>query len=171
MGAALGALLWAIGVRPRGRDGDRIGRVVAAGILGAAVGMAPVLAFIGAAFAGADTPSSTGTVLAIYAAGGVLAHIAALVAVHLVLRASGDPHTGSTVRTLSWVVPVGAALALGAGVGTAYLHGFSTTPSTWVLTVTSVLLVLAATFAAGRAIALPPGAARRRGRAGARRAE
>lgn len=122
MGAATGALLWAIGVRPRGRDGDRI------------------------------------------------AHIAALVAVHLVLRASGDPHTRSTVRTLSWVVPVGAALALGAGVGTAYLHGFSTTPSTWVLTVTSVLLVLAATFAAGRAIALPPDAARRRSRAGARRA-
>jgi len=157
-GAATGALLWAIGVRPRGRDGDRIGRVVVAGLLGAAVGITPVLVLLAVAFSGAYTPSSTGVVLAIYAAGGVLSYGAALVAVHLVLRACGDPHTRATVRALARVLPVGAALAVGAGVGTAYLNGFSTAPATWVLTVTAVLLVLAATFAAGRAIALRPGA-------------
>ncbi|MFD9827450.1 hypothetical protein ACFWXB_08240 [Tsukamurella tyrosinosolvens] len=153
-GAVTGLVLWAVGVRPRGREDDRIGTVALAGLLGAAVGLSPVLAFVGFSFAGAVSAPSAPVILAIYAAGGLLAYGAALAAVARALRALGDAHVRATVRTLAWALPLGAALATAAGVAAAATTDFSTTTATWIRAVIAALAVVAATLAAGRALAV-----------------
>lgn len=153
-GALTGLVLWAVGVRPRGREDDRLGTVVLAGLLGAAVGLSPVLALVGFSFAGSVSAPSTSAILAIYAAGGLLAYAAALAAVAGALRARGDVHVRATVRTLARALPLGAALATAAGVAAAATMDFSTTTATWIRSVIAVLAVLAATFAGARALAV-----------------
>ncbi|MGZ9827278.1 hypothetical protein ACXYTP_10245 [Tsukamurella ocularis] len=157
VGAVTGLVLWAVGVRPRGREGDRIGTVVIAGVLGAAVGLSPVLAFVGISFAGSASAPSTSVVLAIYAAGGLLAYSAALAAVAGALRARGDARIRPTVRTLAWALPLGAAAATAAGVAAASTTDFSTATATWIRAVIAAVAVVAATLSAGRALAVRPG--------------
>ncbi|NMO05112.1 hypothetical protein HH308_28225 [Gordonia sp. TBRC 11910] len=156
LGAGAGVFLWVIGLRMSGAAGNRIARVVAAGLFGTTVGLSPTLILLAGAFADAHWArgfSSTATILAVYAVSGVLGYCTALAAVYLVLRA-GDAPSSTTVKVTAAFLPVGAISATLIGVGAAYRMGYSTTTSTWVVVVTLVVSMLAATFAAARSFAL-----------------
>ncbi|NLG47207.1 hypothetical protein [Gordonia sp. (in: high G+C Gram-positive bacteria)] len=152
VGGLVGAVLWGLGFSMAGAPDNRIARVVFAGLVGAAVGVgvAVFIAF-GNVIDSAPTPA---TVLAIYAACGLVAYGLALVAIAVVLRLSGDSAVRSTVRAAAVALIPGAAVATGAGVGAAWILGFATTEGTWVASSVAVLLVLAATVAIARAVAI-----------------
>ncbi|BDH58688.1 hypothetical protein [Tsukamurella sp. PLM1] len=153
-GACAGMILWLIGVRPQVRAGDRIASVVLAGLLGAVIGSVPALGFVGSAFADLVSAPSTVWIMAIYAGGGVLAYAGALAAVAAALRVLSAERIRATVVALAWMLPIGAVVATAAGVGIASLTDYSTDTGTWVRTVTTVVVIVAATLAAGRAFAM-----------------
>lgn len=151
-GALVAGVLWAVGVRLAERSGLRLGRVVGAGLIGVVVGLAPAIILLANAFTG-DTGAGY-PVLVVYAVSGVLGYVLVLVGILGVLRLSGDAHTRATVRTTAISLPVGAVLATGAGVGVAGWFGYTTTSPTWIATILVVTMVLAATFAVARAVAV-----------------
>ncbi|MCR5979363.1 hypothetical protein GDN83_16770 [Gordonia jinghuaiqii] len=149
----LGAcLLWVVGLRVTAPTGAYIGRVVAAGLIGVALGLTPTLILLATSFAGdsgGDVPY-----LLIYAISAVLGYGLGVAAVFGVLRASGDGLIRATVIATAIVLPVGGCAATFAGAGVAGWLGYTTTTSTWVATILVVVMVLAATFAIARGWAL-----------------
>lgn len=150
-GALISVVLRFCGFTMTGQPNNRTTRVVAAGLTGAAIGIGLAVAV---AFGDVVSDPSAAGILAIYLVCGVLAYGLSLGAVHTALRLSGDENTRETVRTLAWVVPIGAIAATAAGVGTASLSDFATTESTWIATCTVVVTVASAAFAIGRGHAL-----------------
>ncbi|EGD55510.1 hypothetical protein [Gordonia neofelifaecis] len=152
VGGVVGASLRLLGFTMSGPPGNRLVRVVVAGIAGAAVGLAIA---VGVAFGGVfDSAPAPAVILGVYAACAVVAYVLALAAVALVLRLSQDVTARATVRTTAIALIPGGALATAAGVGVAWLLDFTTSESTWIAVVVAVGLVLAATFAAARVVAL-----------------
>ncbi|GAA4668288.1 hypothetical protein [Gordonia humi] len=152
VGGMVGAALRLAGVVTAGPPQNRITRVVAAGLVGAAVGVG---LGVGVAFGGVfdDVPGTT-VVLAMYAGCGLLAYLLSLAMVAAVLRASDDDLIRPTVLASAWMLVVGGALATAAGTGTAWCLGFTTTESTWTATIIVVLIVVSAALAVARGIAL-----------------
>ncbi|PKZ65951.1 hypothetical protein CYJ73_07275 [Gordonia terrae] len=151
-GALVAGVLWAVGVRLAERSGLRLGRVVGAGLIGVVVGLAPAIILLANAFAG-DTGAEY-PVLLVYAISGVFGYVLVLAGIFGVLRLSGDAHARATVRTTAVALPIGAVLATGAGVGVAGWFGYTTTSPTWIATILVVTMVLAATFAVARTVAM-----------------
>lgn len=154
LGLLLGAVLWMVNVRASGRPGDRMARVVLAGMAGAVVGLSPALFLVGAAFRGDALVD--GPPLGVYAISAVLSYALALVAIFGVLHLSRDPATRRTVRSAAAMLPIGALAATAAGVGVAALQDFRTTAPTWITVVMVVMSVLAAALVAARSWALRP---------------
>jgi hypothetical protein len=148
VGCVAGASLHVGGVRIRSGADGRAGRVIVAGLAGALVGLSPALVVLGRAFVGLDVGESvTEWLLLLYAISAVLAYALALVAIYALLHASGDRNPRRIVTSVAAVLPVGALLATGAGMGVAWILGYTTSPYTVVAVCTSVAVVLAATFA------------------------
>ncbi|MFC4603670.1 hypothetical protein [Rhodococcus kronopolitis] len=132
----------------------RLGLVVPAVLLGATVGLGAILALLFLAFRSIATVEPGNILIVVYALSAALAYLCALAGTWGALRLGGDPHATSTALTLSWVLPLTGLAALAGGVGTAWIQGFSTTPTTFVTTVTAVCLVISAGAAAARHLAL-----------------
>lgn len=92
--------------------------------------------------------------LPIYAGTAVFAYVLGIASVRLLLRATHDPLSSRTTKVVAVFLPIGGVLATLAGMGTAWILGFSTTVSTFVAVMVAVLCVLVATFALARAWAL-----------------
>ena len=154
--AAAGAAMGAVGagvLRAAGAQVPphrRVGLTVAVGVIGCVVGVLPALIAVTVA---ADLPGWLPPLL-LYAVTGALGYGLAVTAVYLALRTVGDHAIRPTTRATALVLPVGALLATAAGVTSAWVLGFSTVTSTWVVVITLVVLILSATFAAARAIGL-----------------
>ncbi len=150
LGALFGATARLAGFTMTGPAGNRVVRVVVAGLCAAAVG--PVLAVVDVS--GVLIPLGTPGLLAVYAACGLGSYVLTLAVVYGVLRAANDDRAGRTVRVLAWLLPIGAAVATAAGVGAAWLLGFTYTAATWIAAVGAAGAVVGLTLAAGRGIAL-----------------
>ncbi|SDU71879.1 hypothetical protein [Gordonia westfalica] len=148
VGLLTGVVLGIAGARIDERR--RLGVTAVAGLGGCAVGVLPALA---PAYNAADLPGGM-TPLVLYAVSGAVAYGLAVAAVYWVLRAGGDPAARATARTTAVVLPVGAVVATLAGMGSAWLLGFSTTTSTWLVVVSVVLVFLTVTFAAARVLGI-----------------
>ncbi|MFW0789598.1 hypothetical protein [Gordonia sp. CPCC 205333] len=151
LGLVIGATLWFVGLRTSGSLDNRIARVTAAGLLGTTVGMSPTLVLVSGAFNDAtrDAP-----IFVIYPVSAVLAYVLALAAVFIVLRIAGDESATATTKTTAAILPIGGVIATLTGVGAAYRFSYSTSTPTWIVVFIVVVLVLAATFGAGRALAI-----------------
>ncbi|MDJ0395853.1 hypothetical protein QMK17_21275 [Rhodococcus sp. G-MC3] len=162
VGAVLGALIGGAahlaGVRMTTAGGNRVGRVVTAGLLGVVLGLIPVWVLLADALTGMQAGYSvaveTVSLLTLYAVSAVLAYGAALLFVWSILRVTGDEVARRTARRVAFLLPVGGIAATASGVGTAWLYDFSTRPYTVVASVLVVALVLSATFTAARIWAL-----------------
>ncbi|NIL91395.1 hypothetical protein RhoFasSB10_03738 [Rhodococcus fascians] len=132
----------------------RIGLVVVAGLIGVTLEMTPVLILVGTSFSGQSSGVSTDYVLPLYAGTGILAYGLGVASVRLLLRVSHDELSSRTTKVVAVCLPVGGVLATLAGMGTAWMLGFSTTALTFVAVIVAVLCVLVATFALARAWAL-----------------
>lgn len=152
VGAALGALgagmLHLTGARVQPQR--RVGLTAAVGLAGCAVGVLPAMV---AAATVADLPDWLHP-LGLCAVCGALGYGLAIAAVYLALRMVGDQAARSTARAVAFVLPVGALIATAVGVATAWMLGFSTVTSTWVVATSLVILALSVTFAISRAIGL-----------------
>jgi hypothetical protein len=148
VGLLTGVVLGIAGARIDERR--RMGVTVVAGLGGCAVGVLPALAL---AYNAAELPGGM-TPLVLYAVTSAVAYGLALASVHWVLRAGGDPAARATTRTTAIVLPVGAVIATLAGIGSAWLLGFSTTTSTWLVVVCVVLVLLSVTLAVARALGI-----------------
>ena len=132
----------------------RVGLVVVAGLVGLTLGMTPVLILVGTSFSGSSSGVSPDYVLPIYASTAVLAYVLGIASVRLLLRTTHDPLPSRTTKVVAAFLPIGGVLATLAGMGIAWILGFSTTASTFVAVIVAVLCILAATFALARAWAL-----------------
>ena len=88
--------------------------------------------------------------LTLYGTSAVIALVLADVAVWLVLRRGGDPRATRTARYLTATLPIGALVALGAGVGVARLFHFRHPEISFPLCVVAVLAVMSGAVATGR---------------------
>lgn len=156
--AMIGLVAYGFGIRMRGNSNTRLLRVVFAGLLGSAVGLSPVIFFFSDNLSGkpADQGWSIGgpPLLTLYGVSGFFAYCAAVSAVFLSLRISGDELANLTTRYTALILPAGAVAATGCGIVAAWLHKFSTSASTVSVVVVIVALVLAASFAVSRVWAL-----------------
>lgn len=133
----------------------RLGLVVPAALVGILAGLAVVLLVLFAGFRGWPAPFDPGQfVLPFYATGGALAFLCALLCVWGVLRLFGDPRAVSTVRWLAALLPVGAALTIGAGVAVAWWKNFNTSPKVFVAVTGVVVVGLVLTVALARYLAV-----------------
>lgn len=154
--AAVGAVVGALGggvlhltgaqVQPL----HRVGLTMAVGLAACAVGVLPAMI---AAATVADLPGWFHPLM-LYAITGAVGYGLAITAVYVTLRMAGDQAARSTARITALVLPVGTVVATTAGVGSAWVLGFSTVTSTWVVATTLAILILSATFAVARAISL-----------------
>lgn len=126
----------------------RLAVVVPAAILGVAAGLAVVLLAVFAAFTNRPTADFGPFVLPMYASAGLLAYLCALLSVWVVLR--GDPNVSSTIRWLAVLLPVGAMVSTGTGVGIAWWRSFNTSSTVFAVVIASVVLVLGSTVAIAR---------------------
>ncbi|WP_439030154.1 hypothetical protein [Gordonia terrae] len=152
VGVLVAGVLWAVGVRLQERDGIHLGRVVAAGLIGVVVGVAPAAILLADAFTGDSDDEYP--VLVVYAVSGVFGYLLVLAGISGMLRISGDPHTRATVVATAVVLPVGAVLAIGAAMGVAAWFGYTATAPAWVATILAVVMILGATFGFARAWAM-----------------
>ncbi|AMY20772.1 hypothetical protein A3Q40_03411 [Rhodococcus sp. PBTS 1] len=153
LGALLGAALHGLGVTVSGDPVVRPGRVAAAGVVGAAVGLSPALVVIGAAFSGSSWIDGVATgylTLPLYAVSAALAWIAATVSVRLLMKRWDDTWSTPTVRATAAAAPLGGIAATAAGSATAWWLGFDTSAPTFVAVITVVTAVLAAAFGLAR---------------------
>ncbi|OBA62142.1 hypothetical protein [Gordonia sp. 852002-10350_SCH5691597] len=148
LGAACGVLLYLSGIRMRAHRG--FGRTVLAGLLGCVIGVLPALIAVGMIV---ELPEHFPP-LALYGICGITAYALSVAAVYLALRVSGDPATAPTVVATALLLPVGAVIATVVGVGSAWMLGFSTVMSTWVVVVVAVTIIVMATFVTARALGL-----------------
>lgn len=133
----------------------RLHLVVPAALAGIVAGTSLILAMLYAAFQGWSDGLDPGRfALALYASGGVLGYLCALVCVGSVLWRSGDPHATSTVRRLASILPAGAALCTAAGIAVAASRDFTTTPTTFVAVLGVVIAGLVATVSLARSSAI-----------------
>lgn len=156
IGLGTGVVLHLVGVRVDA--GTRVGLTVLAGLVGCTVGLLPALIPLAT---GAEPPAGLSP-LELYAVAGTLAYALALAAVHLALRAVGDPGTKPTTHATAVVLPIGAVLATAAGVFSAWVLGFSTVNSTWIVVFVEVILILCASFAVSRGVGMRRHAAQER---------
>ncbi|WP_245555571.1 hypothetical protein [Gordonia soli] len=154
VGTAMGALgagmlhLTGAQVQPQ----RRVGLTVAVGLAGCAVVVLPVMV---AAATVSDLPDWLHP-LGLYAVCGAVGYGLAIAAVSVALRMVGDHAARSTARAVALVLPLGVLIATAVGVGTAWMLGFSTVTSTWVVVTGLVILILSAAFAVARGIGLRP---------------
>ncbi|WP_238418822.1 hypothetical protein [Gordonia sp. 'Campus'] len=152
VGVLVAGVLWAVGVRLQERDGIHLGRVVAAGLIGVVVGVAPAAILLADAFAG---DSGDGyPVLVVYAVSGVFGYLLVLAGISGILRITGDPHTRATVVATAVALPVGAVLATVTGLGVGAWFDHTNTVPAWVATILLVVMILGATFGFARAWAM-----------------
>lgn len=140
----------------------RLGIVLPAGLVGIAVGFALLGVILYVGFTSKSNVvriEPTALVLGLYAVTGLLAYLLAVTCTFAILRWVSDPRSGHTARWLAALLPAGAAIATAAGVGVAYVLGFTTEPSTIVGTTGIVCIVLVATTALARYCATRPRAA------------
>lgn len=121
----------------------RLGLVVPAALLGMSAGLAVILLAVFAGFSGRPTIDLGPFVLPLYASSGLFAYLCALLFVWIALR--HDPQASSTVRWLSVLLPVGAALSIGAGMAIAWWRNFNPTPTVFTVVIGVVVVVLGAT--------------------------
>lgn len=135
LGALIGGAAHLAGVRMSTTAGSRVGRVVVAGLIGVALGLAPVWMLLADALSGMQAGYSVAvgwsSLLTLYGISAVLAYGAPLLSIWLILRAAGDQFGGRTTKYVAVVLPVGGIAATACGVGTAWLYDFSTRPYTW----------------------------------------
>ncbi|WP_155821215.1 hypothetical protein [Gordonia hirsuta] len=151
IGAVIGTAALAAGFTMTGPAGNRMVPTISAGLLAAAVG--PAIA-VGVAFGGLSADPGVAGILAIYAACGLLSYGLSLGAVYVVLRAVHDSLARRTVVVLAWLLPIGALVAVAAGVGVASLYDFSHDEATWIATIAVAAACVALALALGRALAL-----------------
>lgn len=151
IGAVIGAATLVAGFRMTGPAGNRMVSIMSAGLLAAAVG--PAIA-VGMAFGGLVSDPGFAGILTLYTACGLLSYVLSLAAVYLVLRAGHDPFARRTVVVLTWLLPLGALVAVAAGVGTASLYDFSYDEATWIATITVAAACVALTLTLGRVLAM-----------------
>lgn len=138
----------------------RLPLIVPVALVGIAVGFALLGTILYIGFTTSELRiEPTYVIVGLYAATGLLAYLLAVTCTFVTLRCTGDPRSGSTARWLAATLPAGAAVATAAGVGVAYVLGFTTEPSTFVATIGAVSIVLAATTALARYGATRPRAA------------
>ncbi|MCV2490684.1 hypothetical protein OF117_15090 [Geodermatophilus sp. YIM 151500] len=136
-----------------------LGRLVPVALAGVVGGFAVTLVSLGMDFTAYGTGHGNthgALVLAMYTTSPVTAVLLASWGCWAVLRVSGDPHAARTARWVAGLLPAGGAVATAAGVVTASLSGFSIERETFVSVVAVVLLVLAATLAVARLLAVRP---------------
>lgn len=126
----------------------RLGVVLPAALVGILTGLAVVLGAVFAAFTGRATIEAGPFLLPLYASAGLFAYLCALVLVRLALI--HDPNASGTVRWLAVLLPAGAALSTGAGIGVAWWRNFNTSATVFVVVIGVVLVVLAATVGLAR---------------------
>lgn len=152
VGGLLGMVLWLNGFRMVGLAENRVARVVAAGLIGTAIGVGGGVV---AAFGGfLDSVPEPAVILAIYAGCGIVAYILALAAVGGALRLSNDRAVRATVVAAAIALVPGALVATAVGIGTAWMLDFRTEDATWIAVIIVVVLVVAATLATARTAAL-----------------
>lgn len=117
----------------------RLELVVPTVVLGVAAGLAVILVAVFAGFAGRPTVDLGPFVLPMYASSGVFAYLCALLFVWITLRR--DPRASSTLWWLSVLLPVGAALSVGAGMAIAWWRNFNPTPTVLAVVVGVVIVV------------------------------
>ncbi|WP_155289635.1 hypothetical protein ACN9MI_07945 [Rhodococcoides fascians] len=154
IGMFAGLVLHLCGYRFIFEPSRRVGLVVVAGLIGVTLGMTPVLILVGTSFSGQSSGVPTDYLLPIYAGTGIFDYVIGIASVWLLLRATHDPLPSRTTKVVAAFLPIGGVLATLAGMGTAWILGFSTTASTFVAVMVAVLCVLVATFALARAWAL-----------------
>ncbi|OZD17810.1 MULTISPECIES: hypothetical protein [Nocardiaceae] len=154
LGALIGVVLHLAGVRVAAGTGNRFGRVVSAGLVGIAVGLAPILAMVldavNAWQPGYSVAVEPVSLLTTYAVCAGLAYCAALLLVWSILRVTGDDFGPGTTKRAAVLLPVGGIAATACGVGTAWLYDFTTRPYVVVSSTLVVMLVLSATLVAAR---------------------
>lgn len=148
--------MWADERQMSGRA-HRLGLIIPVALLAVAIGLSGTLGVLAAAFANVYTSSPGLLALPLAATSGALAYLCAVVSVWVVLRRCGDPHTAATTKRLAIVLPIGSILAVGGGVGAAWLLNFTASAFTFTVVVAVVVLILALTVASARHLALTPG--------------
>jgi hypothetical protein len=161
-GFAGGAIGSVIRMRADMADGtnDRLGSVVVAGLSGIAIGLCPLLTRIGQILADTQpreaVAMTTESLVLMYLGSSALAYAASLAAVYVTLTAQKDPWVRHTLRALAALLPGGAILGAGTGVGVAWLMGFATTTVTVVTIALAVAAVLSVALVCGRVWGLRP---------------
>lgn len=121
----------------------RLAVVIPAALIGIAAGLAVIVLAVFSGFSGGSTIDVGSFILPLYASSGVFAYLCALLCVWIALRR--DPQAPSTVRWLSVLLPVGAALSIGAGVVVAWSRNFNPTPAVFTVVIGVVVIVLGTT--------------------------
>lgn len=130
----------------------RLSVVVPVALLGVAAGLAVVLLAVFAAFTDRPTIDFGPLVLPMYASAGAFAYLSALLSVWVVLRL--DPHASSTIRYLAVLLPLGAIVSSGSGIGIAWWRNFNTSSTVFAVVITSVVLMLGTTVGIARCVAV-----------------
>ncbi len=124
--------------------------IVPAALAGLLVAFGTVLLLLIWATVTHDVELPMPIVMTLYGTSGVIALVLAGAAVWLVPRASGDPRARRTVTCLAVCLPVGAMVAIGAGIGVARLFHFRRPEISFPLEVLVVLVLMSAAVGAGR---------------------
>jgi len=124
--------------------------IVPAALAGLLVAFGTVLLLLTWATVTHDVELPMPILLTLYGTSGVIALVLAGAAVWMVLRGSGDPRARRTVKCLALCLPVGAVVAIGAGVGVARLLHFRRPEISFPLVILVVLVVMSAAVGTGR---------------------
>ena len=133
----------------------RLGPFLAAALLGALIGAAPVLLLLGAEFS-TGTGTSWDSPFLYYPTSGVLGFALTLVLVGATLQHFGDAHVRRTLRVLVVALPVTVVTSAVGGVVTAAGYDFRTTPPVFLATSAVVVAIYVLGCVAARLIATRP---------------
>ncbi|QCQ90861.1 hypothetical protein [Rhodococcus sp. SGAir0479] len=138
----------------------RLGLVVPTALAGVAVGFALVAVMLYLGFTGSGVHIEPAyLVVGLYAVTGALAYLLAVACTFVTLHGARDPRAASTARWLPALLPAGAAVATTAGVGVAWVLGFTTETRTFAAVIAVVCAALVAATTGARYLATRPRAA------------
>lgn len=132
----------------------RLHLVLPAAFIGITLGLAVILCALYLAFSGRTNFDPGSLILPLYASAGILAYLCALLLVGGVLAVAGDSQVKTTVQWLAALLPVGAAVSLGVGVGMAWLMDFTTSTTAFVSIPAAVIVCLGLTIGLARSAAI-----------------